>query len=167
MRKEIKIGLATAAILCIWLFGSFYLSGSFHLGDRRETIRAVTGLLGLVVLFSGVLFGIRRAQEENQEINYWTAFKTGLTISIIVAVVLSVVAGLHVLVYPQYTNDMIREAEASLKQSGLSSDEIDKKLASVKMEYSFGMQMIQPLLVQTIAGSLFSAILSFFFRTRK
>lgn len=168
MSKEIiKTGFATAVILCVWLFGSFYISGSLQLGSRLAMIRAVTGLLGLVVLFVGILFGIRKAREENQALTYGKAFTTGLIISVIAAVVLSIVAGLHVVIYPQYTADMIREAEQSLKQSGLSAGEVNKKLESVKMEYSFAMQMVQPLIVQTIAGSIFSFILSFFFKGKK
>lgn len=167
MRKEIiKTGLATAGILCVWLFGSFYISGSLHLGSRLGTIRAVTGLLGLVVLFIGVLLGIRKAREENQTLTYGKAFTTGLIISVIVAVVLSVVAGFHVIIRPQYTEDMIREAEQSLRQSGLAASEVNQKLESVKREYSFAMQMMQPLIVQTIAGAFFSFILSFFFKTK-
>src|SRR5882762_1279594 len=105
MKKEIRIGIATAGILCVWLFGGLYLIGSMHLADRLSYLRAITGLLGLVVLFAGVLFGIRKAKEENQTFTYWQALKTGVIISLTVAVIISVVGGLHFFLHPQYVDD--------------------------------------------------------------
>src|SRR5712664_2591263 len=101
MTKEIRIGIATAGILCVWLFGGFYLAGSMHLGGRLSNLRAITGLLGLVVLFTGVFFGIRKGKGENQQFTYWQALKTGVIISLTVAVVISIAGGLHFFLHPQ------------------------------------------------------------------
>lgn len=166
MSKEIKLGLATAAILFIWLFGGYYLAGSIF-GGRLSNLRAITGLVGLVFLFAGIFLGIRRARQENQTLTYWHALRTGIIISITVAVVISVAGGLHFFLNPYYANDMISEAEQSLRQSNLSPSELNEKLDSVKLQYSFPMQIIQPLIAQSVAGIFFSAILSFFFRTKK
>ena len=167
VRKEIKIGIATGGILCVWLFGGFYLAGNLHLAGRLSNVRAITGLIGLVVLFAGVFLSIRKGKEENQDFTYWQAVKTGVIVSLTVAIVISFAGGLHVLLYPQYANDMVKEAEQSLRQSNLTVDEINTKLESVRKEYSLFMQMTQPLIAQSVAGTLFSIILSFFFRTKK
>ncbi|HEX4850179.1 MAG TPA: DUF4199 domain-containing protein, partial [Puia sp.] len=67
---------------------------------------------------------------------------------------------------PGFQDDMIREARSSLVSSGANQVEIERKLSSVREEFSVQSQATAPLIVQTLAGALFSAILAIFIRKK-
>lgn len=170
MIQAFKWGIITALFVTIWLFGMFTLLNSLSLNMPKATLRTLTGALGLVVLFIGILLGMKsaRAKVESGQFDYFKAFGTGIIITLIVALTVSIVSFLYAKwINPNLAEDMVKEATNSLKSSGAGIEETAKKLESVRKEFSPQSQLIAPLIVQTAAGSLFSIILAFFIRNKK
>jgi len=99
MKKEIRIGIATAGILCVWLFGGFYLIGSMHLADRLSYLRRLP-VTWISSTFAGVLFGIRKARKKTKR-SPIGRHKNGSDHILTVAVIISVADGLHFFLHPQ------------------------------------------------------------------
>ncbi len=100
--------------------------------------------------------------------SYAKAVRTGIMISVIVAIIVSLASLLYVTVInPDFTNDMVREGELSLKESGSNSAEITKRLSRVRNEFSVTGQLISGLIVQSVAGTVFSLVLGFIYRSKR
>ena len=169
MNQAIKWGVFTGTIVTIWLFGGYSILTSISLNLPKVTLRTLTGLLGLVILFIGVFCGMKAAKAKisGDGFSYFVAFKSGFIVAVIVAIIVSLVSFLYVqLINPHLPDDMVKEAETSLKTSGATTEEISRKLSAVRKEFSAQAQLIAPLIVQTVAGSIFSLILAFFLKKK-
>jgi len=156
--------------LALWLLAGFSILASLSLSIPKVTLRTLTGLLGLVILFTGILYAMRgvKAKISPNRFSYFMAFKSGFMVAVIVAIVVSFASFLYLkFINPGLPEDMVREAEASLKASGATAEEISGKLIAVRKEFSMQAQIIAPLVVQTVAGSIFSLILAFFLKDKK
>ena len=169
MNSIIRIGFLTGALVTTWLFGIFSLLKSLSLDTPQTTLRTLTGIFGLVILFVGVFYGIKKARDTSgDELSYLKAVKTGVIISLIVAVMVSSFSLLYLtVVNPGFANDMIKEAEQSLKQSGASPEETSKRLDGVRAEFSLQGQIMTSLIAQSTMGTIFSLILAIFLRSKK
>jgi len=170
MIRAFKWGIITALCVTVWLFGMFTLLNSLSLQAPKATLRTLTGALGLVVLFIGILLGMKsvRGKFETGKFDYAMAFGAGIIITLIVALTVSLVSFLYAKwINPSLAEDMVKEAASSLKAAGTGVEETAKKLESVRNEFSPRSQLLAPLIVQTIVGSLFSIILAFFLRNKK
>ncbi|MDP4263313.1 MAG: DUF4199 domain-containing protein [Bacteroidota bacterium] len=169
MHPTIKRALAAGFFISLWLLGGFSILKSLSLPVPQSDLRTITGLLGLVILFTGIMYGIRKAKTDRKEDNfsYARAIKTGILISVIVAIIVSLASLLYVTVInPGFTNDMVRETELSLEKSGATPAEMAKKLSRARNEFSVTGQFISGLIVQSAAGTLFSLVLGLFYRTK-
>src|ERR1700729_2726646 len=159
MKNVFKRGLFTGIIVTIWLFGAYAIVTALPLNIPKPTLRTLTGLLGLVILFLGVLSGMKAARSAipAEQFNFYTAFKSGFIVAFMVAIVVAFSALIYLkFINPNMPEDMVREAEASLKASHAKADEISSRLIAVRKEFSIQGQLIAALIVQTVAGSIFS-----------
>lgn len=103
----------------------------------------------------------------DNQFSYFMAFRSGLTVAIIVAIMVSLASFVYVkFINPQFAEDMMKEAETSLKTSGASNQEISEKLTRIQKEFSLSSQIIAPLIVQTLAGTVFSLYSHFSSKTK-
>ncbi len=170
MNDTLKKGLFVGTIQSIWLFGGFSILRSASLDIPQSTLRALTGVFSLVILFVGILYGIKRTRDNSKDndLTYWKAVKTGVTISLVVACMVSSFSVFYLtLINPGFAADMVKEAEQSLKQSGATPEEIAQQLDKVRSEFSSRSQVITGLVLQSTMGTLFSLILSIFLRSKK
>ena len=166
----IKKGLLVGTIESVWLLSGFSFLKWLSLNIPQAKLRALTGLLGLVILFVGILYGLKKTRDNsvNADFTYLKSLKTGMIISVVVALMVSLFSLVYVtLINPDFSVDMMREAEASLKLSGASPSEIEQQVGNIKAEYSTLRLTTAPLIVQPIAGTVFSLILSIFFRSKR
>jgi hypothetical protein len=169
MKKIIAGGVLTGIIVSIWLIGGFSVLVLLKLDLPKATLRTLTGALGLVILFTGVWIGIKSAKKEHESerFTYFDAFKSGFIISVIVAVIVSLASLIYVtFINPHFADDMVKEAALSLKASGASHQQVTEHLNAVRNEFSRRSQIINPLIVQTAAGTIFSLILAFFLKKK-
>jgi hypothetical protein len=169
-KSAITGALITAVIISFWLIGGFSFLSVFFSQTPKVKLRTLTGGIGLILLFIGVLIAIRSAKQHfhGRKFSYLMALQSGLTVSVIVAIVVSFFSFIYLYFFnPAFTADMVNEAKNSLQASGASSEEIASKLAHVKREYSLPALIIAPLIVQTAAGSVFSLLISLFYFDKK
>jgi uncharacterized protein with PQ loop repeat len=166
MGSIFKRAFTTGLLVSLWLVGGFTLLSFVFTSIPHLILRTLTGVLGLVVLFTGIYYAMRAEKQKNQGIlTYTQALKTGLFISVITAVMVSIASGIYVSLNPSFAADMVREAETSLKASGASATVINQKTAAVYSEFSVARQMVGPLIVQTVMGGVFSLIVSAFIKS--
>ena len=165
----IRNGLLTGVALTTWLFGGFSFLKSLSLDTPLSTLRTLTGVLGLVILFIGIFYGVKKSRDNSShKFTYLQAVKSGVIISIIVAIMVSTFSFLYVTtINPDFANDMVKEAEQSLKQSGAAPEEISRRLVSIREEFSVSSQIIIPLIAQSTMGTVFSFVLAIFLRSKK
>ena len=169
MRSSIPTGILTGLIVSIWLISGFALLTALPLQLPQATLRTLTGVLGLVILFIGILYAVKnsKARMADNQFSYFMAFRSGLTVAIIVAIMVSLASFVYVkFINPQFAEDMMKEAETSLKTSGASNQEISEKLTRIQKEFSLSSQIIAPLIVQTLAGTVFSLYSHFSSKTK-
>lgn len=170
MIESIKKGLLVGTIESIWLLGGFSALKLLFSDAPQSILRTLTGLLGLVILFAGILYGIKKVRDHShpENFSYLQSVKTGAIISVVVGVMVSVFSLAYVtLINPGFANDMVREAEKSLAGSRLPADVIHQKLESVRSEFSTARLVVAPLFVQPVMGVLFSLIISLFLKKKK
>jgi len=156
-------------MVSIWLFGGFTVLALLITSVPHVILRTLTGALGLVILFTGIYYAMRnqRQMQYGHGYTYLQALGTGVCIAVIVAIIVSAFSGIYVYANPGFTRDMVNEAETSLRQSGASQAVINQKLAGIKNEFSLRQQIINPLIVQTTMGTVFSLIAAAFMKVKK
>lgn len=169
MKHILLRGLLIGLLVNVWLFGGFTILSLLITSVPHVILRTLTGALGLVILFTGIYYAMRsqRQRQGAAGYTYLQALGTGVCIAVIVAVMVSIVSGVYVYVNPGFTQDMANEAATSLRQSGASQVVIDQKLAGIKNAFSLRQQMLNPLMVQTAMGTVFSLIAAAFMKVKK
>jgi hypothetical protein len=174
MRSFFKYGLATGLISGMWGICSFsfvnWLNRSFfHQGIAAANIRSVSGLFSIVILVIGIYWGIREEKRKSANaLPYGRAVKTGVIISLITAVMVSLFTFLYcTVINPGYADFMVRDAQQALTSAGLSPDEIRKRLVSVRKEFSTGAQIGMAFIGQLIMGTIASLVIGIFLKTKK
>lgn len=169
MRNIIIRALITGVLVVLWLFGGFTVLSLIITSVPHMILRTLTGSLGLVVLFTGIYYAMRNEKQKKgaEGYTYVQALGTGVCIAVIVAVMVSAASFIYVYLNPHFADDMAKEAEASLRQSGASQAAIAQKVAAVKDEFSLNRQVMAALTVQTAIGTVFSLIAAAFLKTKK
>jgi hypothetical protein len=166
MRPVIKYGLITGISVSLWLLLSFAVVKSFNIPADKS--RALSGLLSIVVLTIGVYLGIKKVRKNNNGVLlYKNAAFTGIKISLITAVIVSLYSLLYcTVINPDFTDFMVKEAEKALISSGATPQEIAIKSEAIKKEYSISMLVMQGFIGQTVMGSIASLIIGIFMKTK-
>src|ERR1041385_9090081 len=100
MNNIIRIASATGISLITWLYGGFFILKFIFQPNDPTSVRAITGFLGLIILFVGVRQGIKKAQVAagSNGLTYFDCLKTGFFISISIAVMISLFGLLYMTV---------------------------------------------------------------------
>jgi hypothetical protein len=169
MTEKLRTGLITGTLESIWLLGGFSLLKRLATDTPMASLRAVTGLFGLMILFVGILYGMKRMMPEaGGERPYLKLVKTGVVISLTVACMVSLFSLVFVtLINPGFSDDMVREAERSIQSSGVSPAEVAARLERARAEFSTVSLVVAPLILQPVMGTLFCLVLALFFRSGK
>jgi hypothetical protein len=173
MKPFFKYGFFTGLISGLWLLSSFsfvvWLNQTFfHNSIPATQIRSYGGLFSILILVIGIYWGMKKTKiNAGGTLSYGQAFKTGLIIALITALIVSLFGVFYgTVINPGYADFMVKDAQNSLAGTGLTPVEIAKRLDSVRKEFSPGAQLVESLIGQTVVGSLASLILALFIRTR-
>src|SRR4051812_18391721 len=112
MNSSFKWGLLTGLLVSVWLIGGFSLFVALFGKTPHSTLRALTGSLGFIILFMGIFYGMKteKAKIRSSRFTYFNAFLSGLIVTIVVAVIVSLASFLYVkYLYPGFTEDMVNE----------------------------------------------------------
>ena len=172
MRSSLKHGLIIGFMIAIWLLLWFsiisWANVKFHLELNAIKLRLISGLFSVLILVLGIYFGLRDAKKKgNNLITYKTAVLTGIKMSLIVAIIVSIFSLIYcTIINPGFRNFMVSEVERTMKASGASSYEITDQIEKAKREFSTPMQMMQSFIGQSVIGMLASLIIGIFIRTK-
>lgn len=173
MKTFVKFGLITGLLVGLWNISCFsivsWLNGLLHLGIPAARLRAYSGLLGIVILAVGIWLGMKNARRQNNfQLTYGQAIKTGIFMSLIAAVIVSCFSFLYcTIINPGYTDFMVKETGRSLTESHYTTEQINRQLQSARDFFSTRSQVLQALVGQSVAGTICSLIMGIFMRTKK
>jgi len=162
-----KRALLTGFLVSIWLIGGFTLLSLILISVPHMILRTLTGVLGLVILFTGIYYAMRSGRCRAPGYSYLQALKTGVFISVVTGIMLAIASALYTYLNPHFADDMVKEAETSLRSAGTSAEVISSKLQAVRDEFTIGRQVVQALAVQILFGTVYSLILSAFMKSNK
>ena len=173
MKTFLRTGLITGILSGLWLLSCFTLVSwlNDHLFNHSipaSQIRSYSGLFSLLILIFGIYLGIRKVKRINENtISFAQAFKTGIKISFITAIVVCVFTYLYcVVINPGYADFMVKETQAELIKSGAAAQDISTQLQKVKQQFSTASQVMMALVGQFVIGCVASCIISFFIKIK-
>lgn len=174
MKSFIKYGLGTGTVSGLWALATFTVIGwlnrvVFHGSIAAANVRAIGGLFSIVILVMGITWAMLevRRQQEGQ-LTYGQAVKTGALVACITAVVVAVFSWLYcTVINPGYTEFMVADAERTLRAAGKAPGEIASQLGVVRKQFSTGAQVGEALVGQAVVGTLVSLIVGAFVRTKR
>lgn len=174
MKSFIKFGLGTGLVSGLWALSTFTVIGwvnrmALHGSIPAANVRAIGGLFSIVILVLGIswaMLEVRRQQEG--QLTYGQAVKTGALVACITAVVVAVFSCLYcTVINPGYTEFMVADAERTLRAAGKGPEEIALQLGAVRKQFSTGAQVGEALVGQAVVGTLASLIVGAFVRTKR
>lgn len=174
MQSIRKYGLLTGFSNGLWGILSFTVVGwlnrtFFHQAIPATDIRSVSGLFSILILVLGVYWGIRDQKRRNGELlSYQQAIKTGILISLITAIMVSLFTLLYcAFINPGYADFMVLDTQRVLSAAGKTQEEINSRLESVRKEFSTGAQVAAAFIGQFVLGTIASFIIGYFLRSKK
>lgn len=162
---EFKFGLFTSFVFFVWMILVYtIIVPNFH--ESGEFVMFVS----LIIPAVGIFFGIRERREKSNfgHITYKEAFKTGIVITFIVAVMIVLFTYLYFeFINPDYVNFLSAKSEKSMIEKGIPRDQINAALTVLRYQFSLNVQIIQQLLFVLIGGSVISAVFAFLLKKEK
>ncbi len=171
MKLSLRFGIITGLLVGCWNISCFTIVGRmnnyFSLGIPAERLRAYSGLLGIIILITGIAIAIKTAKKRNgNTIGFGQAAKTGVLISVITACILAIFGWFYcTVINPGYTDYMVNEAGKTMAAAGKTSQEINLELVKVRAQSGTATQVLQALIAQSVIGSISSIIIAFFSKT--
>ena len=163
LKIALKYGVLIVLFSLIWI-GLEYLVG---LHTEYVGYHPLVTLLTLVIPLLFMYFGIREAQRSQRFVSHFSysdAFKTGLSITLVVAVLNPLVQWLtYLLVFPGFFESLQASAQANLLAQGVDL-KVAERLAAE--DYSLGRYLWQSFVGTLVGGVVISAILAFFVRDK-
>ncbi len=171
MRSTLKIGVVTAVISSIFLFGSFtlftWLKDKYGWQVQVSTIRGIGGLLSIPIQAIGIYIAMQDIKKLTGALTYGQAIKTGLTVAITIAVIVALFSFLYCEFNPGYAAYMVADAQKSMLANGESAQQIKDNSARVAQEFTAGTQVMEALVGQFLTGTIMSLIIGLFIKTKK
>ncbi|MBS1517782.1 MAG: DUF4199 domain-containing protein [Bacteroidetes bacterium] len=162
---EFKFGLFTSFILFVWMILVYtMIVPNFH--EAGNFIMFVSVIIPVI----GIFFGIRERRDKSNfgQITFKEAFKTGIVITFIVAVMIVIFTYVYYeFINPDYVNFLSAKSEQSMIEKNIPREQINAALTVLKYQFSLNVQIIQQLLFVLIGGTLISFILAFLLKKEK
>ena len=155
---ELKYGMFTSFILFIWMIFEYtLLVPNFH------ELGLYIGIVAILIPVIGIFLGIRERREKTNfgYISYGEAFRTGIVITFIVAVMIVLFTyAYYEYMNPNYVNYLAAETEKALIKQNAGREEINAAVTIIKYQFSFNVQIIQQLLFILLGGTAITFIVS-------
>lgn len=157
----LKYGVLIVLFSLVWI-GLEYLIG---LQTDYVEFHPLVTLLTLVIPLLLIYFGIREAQRSfTSYFSYADAFKTGVAIALVVAVLNPLLQWLcYTLVFPGFFESLQANSEAHQLALGV---DLEVARAQAVEEYSLGRYLWQSFIGTLVGGILISAIMAIFVRDK-
>ena len=155
---ELKYGMFTSFILFIWMIFEYtLLVPNFH------ELGLYIGIVAILIPVIGIFLGIRERREKTNfgYISFGEAFRTGIVITFIVAVMIVLFTyAYYEYMNPNYVNYLAAETEKALIKQNAGREEINAAVTIIRYQFSFNVQIIQQLLFILLGGTAITFIVS-------
>ncbi len=155
---ELKYGLFSSFLLFVWMIFEYTL-----LVPNYHELGSYIGIVAAIIPVIGIYLGIREKRFKTNfgYITFGEAFKTGMVITFIIAVLIVIFTYVYYeYINPDFVNYLAAETEKSLLQNNAGRDEINAAVTIIRYQYSLNVQIIQQLLFILVGGALISFIIS-------
>jgi hypothetical protein len=155
---ELKYGLFSSFLLFVWMVFEYTL-----LVPNYHEIGSYIGFVAAIIPVIGIYLGIREKRFKTNfgYITFSEAFKTGIVITFIIAVLIVIFTYVYYeYINPNFVNYLAAETEKSMLQNNAGRDEINAAVTVISYQYSLNIQIIQQLLFILVGGTVISFIIS-------
>jgi len=163
-RLDIKWGIILGLVYLAWLLGSYFLG--MHT-DGIAKIQIVV-LVNLVLILCTLILALQAIKNNEETLNFKEGVKSGAIISLIAGVI---AMGAQVIyfqwVHPEFPEYMEEQTRAYYANLGVDEDAFPELLEEAENNFSLKSYMIQALGGQFLFGTIFSAMIMVFLRSRR
>lgn len=155
---ELKYGLFTSFILFIWAIIEYTI-----ILPNFQALSMYVGIVAIFIPIFGIFLGIKERRERSNfgYISFKEAFRTGIVITFIIAVLMVLFTYVYYeYINPDYVNYLAAQTEKALIQKNASREEISAALTIIRYQFSFNVQIIQQLLFVLLGGTAITFIVS-------
>lgn len=137
-------------------------------GINPMNIRGVAGLITLVILGIGVYSGMQQVKrQQTGRLTYGEAFKTGIFIALVTAVISATGSFIYcTFINPGFADYMVQETRRLMLQQGVPVSQMTGQLQAIHQQFSTPIQVMQSFVGQFAGGTILTAIIAFFTRTK-
>jgi hypothetical protein len=164
--------MSTGLVIGVFVLSFFsffnFLNGYFAWGISPMIIRGLSGLVTLIILGVGIYMGMQAIKKQNKgTLSYKQAFLSG----VVVALITGVIVAFCTFIYCQFINPglpdyLLSESKKIMISQGKSAADIATELAPLRKQLTTSAQVSEAFVGQSIGGTLMSAILGLFLRTK-
>ncbi|MEO8664473.1 MAG: DUF4199 domain-containing protein [Ignavibacteria bacterium] len=155
---EIKYGLFISFVLFIWMIIEYTL-----LVPNYHELGSYIGIIAIFIPIAGIYLGIKERRDKTNfgYITFKDAFRTGITITFIIAVLLVIFTYVYYeYINPNFVNYLAAETEKNLIERGAGRDEINAVVTIIRYQFSLNVQIVQQLLFILLGGAAITIIVS-------
>ena len=173
MKPPYKYGIITGVTVGLFAIGFFsafnWFNTHYGWGMQAANVRGISGLLTIIIQATGIYFSMTRVKTAQfGSITYKQAFKAGVTVAVITALITAFFGLIYcTVINPGYADYMVNEARKTMLAAGKSSKQIADDLVGIKWQFSTVGQVVQALVAQSVAGSVISLIMAIFIKNKK
>ena len=172
MKPTLKIGLITAALEVVFLFGFvslvLWLNEKNGWGLYASTIQGVGGLLSIPIQAIGIYIALQNFKKINGWLTYGQAVKTGVTVAITIAVIVAVFSFLYCkFLNPGFADFMLKDAQKAMLANGKTQEQVLKSSKAISAQFTAGSQAFMALAGQFLVGTVISLIIGMFVKKQK
>ncbi|HXH18591.1 MAG TPA: DUF4199 domain-containing protein [Chitinophagales bacterium] len=162
MKPYLKYAIITSAVIIIWTI-VLYVSEL----DRTHAGQYLNWL-NYPVMFLFIALAMREQKTLNGGyIDFGDAFKTGLLMMVVVAVIMSAFTYVYfTYINPDFIDFASEKARESMEERDLSDEEIEQGMEFMKIFMSPAAMTVMALFGNIIIGAIFSLILAFFMKKK-
>jgi hypothetical protein len=165
-KYEIKYGVITGAGICLWILLEFLL----YAHAVKMNIGLYSVYLIIIIPLITTYLGIKekRDKQNNGIISFSNGIRSGLMISLIAAVIISI----FIIVYSNYIDSGFFEHEIAYREGKLffkekTGKEIVEKLKIIKTAFRFVNRLLFVILWTVATGLIISIVFSFILKKNK
>lgn len=155
---EIKYGLFASFLLFIWMIIEYTLIvPNFH------ELGSYIGIISIIIPVIAIFLGIKEKRDKTNfgYITFNEAFKTGITLTFIMAVMVVMFTYVYYeYINPGFVNYLAAEAEKNMIENNASREGINAAVTIIRYQFSLNIQVIQQLIFLILGGTAITFIIS-------
>ncbi len=163
-RLDIKWGIILGLVYLVWLLASYYLG--MHT-DGIVKIWIVV-LVSFILILCTLILALQDIKTREEALNFREGLKSGAVISVIGGVIAALSQVIYFQwVHPEFTDLMVEQTRVHYQNLGVADEFMSEILEGARQSFGLKNYMIQAFGFQFVFGTIFSAMIMIFLRSRR